>query len=34
MISSKKLGGLAKIDPNTNEAYKELFCLNIDKMDI
>lgn len=30
MVSSKKLGGLAKIDPNTNEAYKELFCLDID----
>lgn len=29
MVSSKKLGGLAKIDPNTNEAYKDLFCLNI-----
>ncbi|GAA3602177.1 OmpA family protein [Flavivirga amylovorans] len=31
MVSSKKLGGLAKIDPNTNEAYKDLFCLDIDK---
>lgn len=31
MVSSKKLGGFAKIDPNTNEAYKELFCLDIDK---
>ncbi|ULC59370.1 OmpA family protein [Flaviramulus sp. BrNp1-15] len=31
MVSSKKLGGLAKIDPNTNEAYKELFCLDIDE---
>lgn len=31
MVSSKKIGGLAKIDPNTNEAYKELFCLDIDK---
>lgn len=29
MVSSKKLGGLAKIDPNTKEAYKELFCLDI-----
>lgn len=29
MVSSKKLGGLAKIDYNTNEAYKELFCLDI-----
>ena len=29
MVSSKKLGGLAKIDPNTNEAYKDLFCLDI-----
>ncbi len=31
MVSSKKLGGLAKLDPNTNEAYKDLFCLDIDK---
>ncbi len=31
MVSSKKLGGLSKIDPNTNEAYKELFCLDIDR---
>lgn len=31
MVSSKKLGGFAKIDPNTNEAYKELFCLDIDR---
>lgn len=31
MVSSKKLGGLAKIDPNTNEAFKELFCLDIDR---
>ncbi|MDO5972390.1 OmpA family protein [Flavivirga aquimarina] len=31
MVSSKKIGGLAKIDPNTNEAYKELFCLDISK---
>ncbi|MEC3905759.1 OmpA family protein [Tamlana sp. 2201CG12-4] len=30
MVSSKKIGGLAKIDLNTNEAYKELFCLDID----
>lgn len=29
--SSKKLGGIAKIDPNTNEAYKDLFCLDIGK---
>ena len=29
MVSSKKLGGLAKIDPNTHEAYKDLFCLDI-----
>ncbi|MEN3323428.1 OmpA family protein [Mariniflexile soesokkakense] len=29
MVSSKKLGGLAKIDPNTREAYKDLFCLDI-----
>ena len=25
LVSSKKIGGLAKIDSNTNEAYKELF---------
>ena len=31
MVSSKKLGGFAKIDFNTNEAYKELFCLDIDE---
>lgn len=31
MVSSKKLGAFAKIDPNTNEAYKDLFCLNIGK---
>ena len=30
IVSSKKLGGLAKIDPNTNEAYKDLFCLDVD----
>ncbi|MCF7569616.1 OmpA family protein [Sabulilitoribacter arenilitoris] len=29
MVSSKKLGGFAKIDYSTNEAYKELFCLDI-----
>lgn len=29
MVSSKKIGALAKIDPNTNEAYKNLFCLDI-----
>ena len=29
MVSSKKIGGLAKIDPNTKEAYKELFCLDV-----
>ncbi|WP_406684991.1 OmpA family protein [Seonamhaeicola sp. MEBiC1930] len=29
VVSSKKIGGLAKIDPNTNEAYKELFCLDV-----
>ncbi|WP_308991373.1 OmpA family protein [Mariniflexile litorale] len=29
MVSSKKLGGLASIDTNTNEAYKDLFCLDI-----
>jgi hypothetical protein len=25
MVSSKKIGGFAKIDPNTDEAYKEFF---------
>ncbi|MBC3758113.1 OmpA family protein [Hyunsoonleella sp. SJ7] len=30
MVSSKKIGGLAKIDPKTNEAYKDLFCLDIE----
>jgi len=30
MTSSKKIGGLAKIDPNTGEAYKNLFCLDIE----
>lgn len=29
MVSSKKIGGLAKIDPNTNEAFKDLFCLDV-----
>ncbi|MDO7172927.1 OmpA family protein [Mariniflexile sp. AS56] len=29
MISSKKLGAFAKIDPNTREAFKDLFCLDI-----
>ncbi len=28
LVSSKKIGALAKIDPNTNEAYKELYCLD------
>jgi hypothetical protein len=30
MVSSKKLGGFAKIDPNTNEAYKDLELLTIE----
>jgi outer membrane protein OmpA-like peptidoglycan-associated protein len=30
IVSSKKLGGFAKIDPNTEEAYKDLFCLDVD----
>lgn len=29
VVSSKKIGALAKIDPNTNEAYKDLFCSDI-----
>ena len=29
MVSSKKVGGLAKIDPKTNEAFKDLFCLDV-----
>ncbi|MDO5972389.1 OmpA family protein [Flavivirga aquimarina] len=28
IVSSKKIGDLAKIDPKTNEAYKELYCLD------
>lgn len=31
MVSSKKIGGLAKIDPNTGEAFKDYYCLDIDK---
>lgn len=31
MVSSKKVGGLAKIDPNTQEAYKNLFCTDVSK---
>lgn len=31
MVSSKKLGGLAKVDKNTNEGYKNLFCLDVKK---
>ncbi|GAA4799904.1 OmpA family protein [Litoribaculum gwangyangense] len=31
MVSSKKIGGFAKIDRNTGEAFKELFCLDIDR---
>lgn len=31
VVSSKKIGGLAKIDPNTKEGYKDLFCLDVDK---
>ncbi|KJD32487.1 hypothetical protein PK35_09765 [Tamlana nanhaiensis] len=31
LVSSKKIGGLAKIDPNTGEAFKDYYCLNIDK---
>ncbi|AUS04990.1 OmpA family protein [Pseudotamlana carrageenivorans] len=30
MVSAKRVGGLSKIDPNTNEAYKDLYCLDID----
>ncbi|MBU2950585.1 OmpA family protein [Tamlana agarivorans] len=30
MVSSKKAGGLSKIDHKTGEAYKDLYCLNID----
>lgn len=29
LVSSKKIGGLAKIDPNTKEAFKDLFCVDI-----
>ncbi|MGZ0015458.1 OmpA family protein [Yeosuana sp. AK3] len=31
MVSSKKLGPLAKIDPNTGEGYQDLYCLDVDK---
>lgn len=31
MVSAKKLGGLAKVDKNTNEGYKNLFCLDVKK---
>lgn len=31
MVSSKKIGGLAKLDPNTKEGYKDLFCLDIEE---
>ncbi|WP_194766907.1 OmpA family protein [Tamlana sp. I1] len=30
MVSAKKIGALAKIDHNTNEAYKELYCVDVD----
>ncbi|TYA74598.1 OmpA family protein [Seonamhaeicola marinus] len=30
-VSSKKIGGLAKLDPNTKEGYKNLFCLDVDE---
>ncbi len=29
MVSSKKMGGLGKIDPNTQEGYKNIFCLDV-----
>lgn len=31
VVSSRKLGALAKIDPKTGEAYKDLFCMDVDK---
>lgn len=31
MVSSKKLGGLAKKDKNTGEGFQNLFCLDINK---
>ncbi|QQY83200.1 OmpA family protein [Tamlana sp. s12] len=31
MVSSRKVGGLSKIDPNTHEAHKDLYCLDVDK---
>lgn len=31
MVSSKKIGGLDKIDKNTNEAYKNIFCVDVKK---
>ncbi len=31
IVSSKKIGGLSKMDKNTNEAYKALYCADIKK---
>ena len=31
MVSSKKVGGLAKTDPNTGEGFKNLFCLDVEE---
>jgi outer membrane protein OmpA-like peptidoglycan-associated protein len=31
MVSSKKIGGLAKVDKTTREANKELYCLEVDE---
>lgn len=31
MVSSKKLGPVAKIDPKTGEGYQDLYCLDVDK---
>ncbi|MDO6761000.1 OmpA family protein [Tamlana sp. 2_MG-2023] len=33
MVSSKKIGGLSKIDHKTGEAYKDLYCLDINAED-
>ncbi len=31
MVSSKKLGPVAKIDPKTGEGFQDLYCLDVDK---
>ncbi|KAB1069740.1 OmpA family protein [Tamlana haliotis] len=33
MVSSKKVGGLSKIDPKTGESFKDLYCLDVNPED-